>query len=79
MRGKFAHAKVEHKQLQLGGEGQAAAPDVARAAPPQLHGAAGPAVLLLAVREEARRQLRACRVGISTTSSREALLTAIAI
>ncbi len=57
MRGELADAKVAHDELQLGGQGQRGRPDVHRSAPPELHGAAGPAVLLLAVCEEAGRQL----------------------
>lgn len=56
--GKLADAKVEHQQLQLGHEGEAGVPDVARAAPPQLHWTARPAVLLLPEGEEAGGELR---------------------
>ena len=58
MGGKLADAKVEQQQLELGRHGERGGPDVLRTAAPQLHWAAGPAVLLLPVREEARRQLR---------------------
>ncbi len=64
MRGKLADAKVAHDKLQLGGHGQARSPDVPRSAPPQLHRAAGPAVLLLPVGEEARRQLHGSRTHL---------------
>ena len=70
MRGKFADAKVEEQQLQLGGEGQRRLPDVLRAAAPQLHRAARPAVLLLAVCEEAGGELRTCTPAVSTSPSR---------
>ncbi len=72
VRGELAHAKVQQQQLQLGAQRQAAAPDVGRRAAPQLHRAARPAVLLLAVREEAGRQLRApapARLASATASA----------
>ena len=56
--GELADAKVEQQELQLGGHGQRGPPDVLGAAPPQLHGPAGPAMLLLAVRKEAGGELR---------------------
>ncbi len=60
VRGKLADAKVAHDELQLGGQGQRGCPNVHCCAAPELHGAAGPAVLLLAVRVEAGWQLRMC-------------------
>lgn len=45
---------------------QVGAPDVVGGLPPQLHGAARPPVLLLAVCKEAGRQLQAARGQMST-------------
>ena len=61
MRGKLSDAEIAQDELQLGGHGQAGSPDVLCGAPPQLHWAACPAVLLLPVCKEAGRQLQGNR------------------
>ena len=71
VRGKLPHAKVHQQQLQLGAQRQGRAPDIGRRAPPELDGAARPAVLLLAVREEARRQLRVARPASASVKSHQ--------
>ncbi len=55
--GEFADAKVQDDEVQLLLHGQAGSPDVHSCFAPQLHWAAGPPVLLLAVGKEAGRQL----------------------
>ena len=76
MRGKLADAKVGDNELQLGAHGQRGRPDVDRGAAPQLHGAARPAVLLLAVREEAGRQLSMHRCFTSAVQTTRLVATA---
>ena len=58
MGGKLAQAKIAQDEVQLAHGGQARCPDVASCLAPELYGATSPPVLLLAVCEEARRQLR---------------------
>ena len=58
MGGKFADAKVQDYEVELLLHRQAGGPDVDCCFAPQLYRAARPAVLLLAVGEEAGRQLQ---------------------
>ena len=55
--GKLPDPKVQDDEVQLFLHGQAGGPDVDRCLAPELHRAAGPTMLLLAVREEARGKL----------------------
>ena len=58
MRHTLAQAKVQHDELQLTQQRQLAGIDILGCLPPQLDRPAGPPVLLLAIREEASRQLQ---------------------
>ena len=55
MGGKLADAEVQHDEIELLLHGQAGGPDVDCCLAPQLHRAARPPVLLLAVGKEAGR------------------------
>ena len=63
MGGKLADAEVAEDEVQLAYEGEAASPNVNSCLAPQLYWATCPAVLLLAVGEEASWQLHADSKG----------------
>jgi hypothetical protein len=74
VRSKLADAKVAQDELKLGAQWQRGRPDVHCRAAPQLHGATRPAVLLLAVRIEAGRQLHMHMCRSQQAQCRQSLL-----